>query len=296
MSAALKTNPPPWAHLLAGATSRLVTSLLTSPLDILRTQLQSGQYRLSSNHANLASPHRSQTLFLVSSIYHHEGWRGFFHGLTPSLLGVVPATAIKFYVYGNCKRLTVAAGIATATATNPIWLVKTRMQIIALQPPGGQHSPRHYNSALGCVQQILRQEGLSASYLGTVETMVHLVVYEEFKQFYQQALAGVDPRDGMAWHALIGIGGAAGSAKLVAGLITYPHEVLRTRLRQAPLKDGTKKYVGLLQCFRLIRAEEGFVALYSGLTPHLICSIPSALITLSIYESVLKLVGHNHKS
>ena len=56
----------------------------------------------------------------------------------PSLAEVVPATAIKFYVYGNCKHLgaqlltraeddtvvhaqaAVAAGVATATLTSPI--------------------------------------------------------------------------------------------------------------------------------------------------------------------------------
>lgn len=106
------------------------------------------------------------------------------------------------------------------------------MQVAALQPEDAQSSPRRYNGALQCVRQILRQEGLgglyrglSASYLGTVETMVHLVVYEEFKQLYHQMFAGVSRRDGTVWHALIGTGGAAGSARLVAGLITYPHEV-----------------------------------------------------------------------
>ncbi len=74
------------------------------------------------------------------------------------------------------------------------------MQVVALED--AQSSPRPYNSALECVRQILRQEGLgglyrglSASYLGTVETMVHLVVYEQFKQLYH----GMDRHDGTVW-------------------------------------------------------------------------------------------------
>lgn len=82
------------------------------------------------------------------------------------------------------------------------------MQGVALQPEGDLRSPRRYNGALGCVRQILRQEGLgglyrglSTSYLGTVETVVYLVVYEKFKQLYQQMFAGVNRRDSTAWDA-----------------------------------------------------------------------------------------------
>jgi solute carrier family 25 protein 33/36 len=46
-----------------------------------------------------------------------------------------------------------------------------------------------------------------------------------------------------------------------------------------------------VQCFRLIAKEEGMAGLYGGLTPHMIRSVPSAIITLGVYEFVLRLVG-----
>ena len=55
------------------------------------------------------------------------------------------------------------------------------------------------------------------------------------------------------------------------------------------MQNGLVKYTGIVQCFRLILKEEGFVALYGGLTPHLLRAIPSAAITLGVYELVLSL-------
>lgn len=78
---------------------------------------------------------------ILGPIHRFEGWRDFFRGLGLGLTGVVPATAIKFYTYGNCKCLVTetlqcdpnavvasvisaaTAGIVTAT------LVKTRLQL-----------------------------------------------------------------------------------------------------------------------------------------------------------------------
>ena len=68
-------------------------------------------------------------------------------------------------------------------------------------------------------------------------------------------------------------------------------QVIRTRLRQVPVNNGTPKYTGLLQCFRTVAKEEGMAGLYGGLTPHLGRSIPSAVITLGVYEFILRLVG-----
>lgn len=60
----------------------------------------------------------------------------------------------------------------------------------------------------------------------------------------------------------------ASAAKGVASVITYPHEVLRTRFREQ--RDKQSKYTGIVQAFRLIAKEEGLAGLYGGLGPHLL--------------------------
>lgn len=84
--------------------------------------------------------------------------------------------------------------------------------------------------------------------------------------------------------------GASGGAKAVASLLTYPHEVIRTRLRQ-PAVHGVKKYTGLLQTLKLVLAEEGVHALYGGLTAHMFRVVPNAACMFLIYEVVAEKLG-----
>lgn len=84
---------------------------------------------------------------------------------------------------------------------------------------------------------------------------------------------------------ITGIIGASGGAKAVASLITYPHEVIRTRLRQ-PAINNVIRYKGLMQTLRLVVAEEGVASLYGGLTAHLFRVVPNAACMFLIYEVV----------
>jgi solute carrier family 25 protein 33/36 len=51
-----------------------------------------------------------------------------------------------------------------------------------------------------------------------------------------------------------------------------------------------------MQCFGLIFREEGFVALYSGLVPHMLRVVPNAAIMFGTYEAVLRYLGENSKT
>lgn len=62
-------------------------------------------------------------------------------------------------------------------------------------------------------------------------------------------------------------------------------------MRQSPTAGGQRKYTGLIQCFKLIWKEEGFLALYGGLVPHVLRVVPSAAIMFGTYETVLRLLG-----
>ncbi len=272
------------------------------------------------NPLSAAFYHLGDTLHILRTVQRTEGTKALFKGLGPNLVGVVPARAINFYVYGNGKRILAerwndgqeapwvhmlaagTAGIATSTATNPIWMIKTRMQLDKnVAQRGGAEVRRQYRNSYDCIRQILREEGvrglykgMSASYLGVAESTLQWVLYEQFKGYLARREQQLERsgRERTAWDRSIewtGNFGAAGVAKFVAAILAYPHEVARTRLRQAPVADGRLKYTGLVQCFKLVWKEEGLMGLYGGLTPHLLRTVPSAAIMFAMYEGILRL-------
>ncbi|OTB07353.1 hypothetical protein M426DRAFT_318045 [Hypoxylon sp. CI-4A] len=334
-----ETKPSPfsksWPHLVAGGVGGMTAAVLTAPLDVLKTRLQSDFYQAQLRAAREATSgqarlgpwrsavyHMQETLQILRDVHRLEGWRALFKGLGPNLIGVVPARSINFYAYGTGKRAysqwtgsspdnpvihlasAVTAGIATGTATNPIWLVKTRLQLDKNNAERkGDVSARRYRNSLDCIRQVMRDEGprgffkgLSASYLGVTESTLHWVLYEEIKSRLRlrEARIAKSGKEKSWWDHTVDWTGnfmGAGAAKGIASVLSYPHEVARTRLRQAPMADGRPKYTGLVHCFKLVWKEEGFVGLYGGLTPHLMRTIPSAAIMFGMYEGILKLLG-----
>ena len=358
---AQRRTPPGWLHFAAGGLGGMCGAIIASPLDVVKTRLQSDLYKgravqSVSQRGVLGVCMRGAMQFvdtgrLLVDIARREGPKALFKGLGPTLVGVIPARSINFSTYGMGKRFysdmfhdpdaasplvhlsaAATAGVVTATATNPIWVVKTRLQLEsqrvqaeiedarrravqsgkrlaghAAVPQAQRRSlwtrpraaatqffrpaprPSHPTNALRMTVDIVRNEGiaglykgLSASYLGVTESTIQWMLYEQFKRFQVRPERGENTP---WWMRTIS---AAGSAKMIATLITYPHEVLRTRLRQQPAQ-GTPKYTGLAQTFCVVWREEGIAAFYGGLTAHLLRVIPNAIVMFSIYETVLKL-------
>lgn len=115
---------------------------------------------------------------------------------------------------------------------------------------------------------------MSASYLGVAEGTIQWVLYERLKGLARGSALAEEERQVSRFRKWMGTVGAAGTAKMVASLITYPHEVVRTRLRQEPPPGQPRKYTGLLQTIKLVWREEGAASLYGGLSAHLLRVVP----------------------
>lgn len=94
-----------------------------------------------------------------------------------------------------------SSGLLAATAVNPIWLVKTRLQLDPANVTIWQMVKRVYKregmrgfyrvSDTGCCNELLSQ-GVTASYAGVSETMIQFVIYEHLRGIVLEASKGTD--------------------------------------------------------------------------------------------------------
>ncbi|XP_056596993.1 solute carrier family 25 member 36-A [Triplophysa dalaica] len=302
-------------HLFAGGCGGTVGAILTCPLEVVKTRLQSSSVTLyisevqlsTVNGASVARMAPPGPLHCLKLILEKEGPRSLFRGLGPNLVGVAPSRAIYFAAYSAAKEKLnnvfdpdstqvhmLSAGLAgftAITATNPIWLIKTRLQLDARNR--GERSM----SAFECFRRVYQSDGLrgfyrgmSASYAGISETVIHFVIYESIKRklLESKANANMDDEDESVKDAsdFVGMMLAAATSKTCATSIAYPHEVIRTRLRE----EGSK-YRSFFQTLNMVVREEGYKALYRGLTTHLVRQIPNTAIMMCTYELVVYLLN-----
>ncbi|KAG0537847.1 hypothetical protein BDA96_03G183900 [Sorghum bicolor] len=171
-------------------------------------------------------------------ILKNEGLPGLYRGLSPTIVALFPTWAVTFSVYNHVKgvlhskdgELSVqanvlaasCAGIATATATNPLWVVKTRLQTQGMRP-----GVVPYQSILSALQRIAKEEGIRGLYSGLLPSLVgvahvaiQLPVYEKVKLYFAR-------RDNTTVYNLspTHVAICSSGSKVAASIITYPHEV-----------------------------------------------------------------------
>lgn len=191
-------------------------------------------------------------------------------------------------------------GAATSILTNPIWVIKTRMLST------GSHTPGAYQSFVSGATQILRTEGIPGFYRGLVPALFgvshgafQFMAYEKLKS-YRLRLSSFTPA-GSNNSGGVGSGEftnvelllISGLSKTFAGCITYPYQVLRTRLQlQAYNADASTKtamarstYRGVWDATRQIWAQEGISGFYKGLGPSLVRVLPSTWVVFLVYEN-----------
>jgi len=294
-----KLGVRPWVHFLGGGLGAMLGAIITSPLEVVKTRKQAvSNTELVKTHSFLGS----NTVMSMKSMWQKEGIKSLYRGLGTHLVGVIPARSLHFLVYGISKRAltqkleceqswiipiisSATAGATVVTFTQPIWLVKTRLQLQTLF-----YKETMYNSPFHALRTIIHTEGfmalfkgMSASYLGLTETVLQFSIYESMKSSSLQYKRKTDNQANLAISEYLTL---SSTSKLVASFLTYPHEVIRTRLREQRNTQQVR-YTGPFQGLQLIAKEEGIRGLYAGMCAHLLRVVPNAAILFLTYECTL---------
>ncbi|RDX55930.1 mitochondrial carrier [Lentinus brumalis] len=163
--------PAPVVPLFAGIIARTTITSLMSPLELVRTNLQSTPP--SPDH-----PHTLRSvLSSVRSLAQANGWHYLWRGLGPTLWRDVPFSGLYWASYETTKRQLrkrgyegagaafasgAFSGITAALVTSPFDVLKTRRQSMLMS------SSTKTTSSLGLTAEILRTEGIGALYAGIV--------------------------------------------------------------------------------------------------------------------------------
>lgn len=298
--------PWQWENAVAGAVAGFTTVVALHPLDVVRTRFQVHDGR------DPGVPKYGNTGSALLTITRTEGLRGLYAGLIPAVLGSSLSWGMYFFFYNNAKsqnklwsREELGAGLHLVSAaeagalvcilTNPIWLVKTRLQ---LQGPG-HGSQKPYLGFTDALKSIVENEGWRGLYKGLGPSLLlishgalQFMAYEEGKKLARNLRgqsSADDNRDGDSCLKPMDFAVLGALSKVFATSATYPYQVIRARVQQRPNTAGISKYASGWHAFRDTVRFEGVPGLYKGIVQNFLKNVPASSITFLVYETVIKM-------
>jgi solute carrier family 25 thiamine pyrophosphate transporter 19 len=192
--------------VISGASSGFFATLFSYPFDLLRTRFAiQGEF----NKINYSS-----VLNAAKSIYRQAGISGFYVGLYPTVVNIIPLMAAQFSIYEGMKNLFAQrssnkseelsawqlsasgfiAGVLSKFITMPLDVIKKRFQVHSLIDEQGRKLYDYkYTGVLHSLKSIYRSEGLAGLYRGSIPALIKAgpnsaiiyLVYEKTIQFLQ---------------------------------------------------------------------------------------------------------------
>uniref|UniRef100_A0A9I9CLE4 Uncharacterized protein n=1 Tax=Cucumis melo TaxID=3656 RepID=A0A9I9CLE4_CUCME len=288
----------------AGAAAGSIAATFVCPLDVIKTRLQvhglpSGQrgvqrqvgWKDSMNYISLISVVLYPGSIIVTSlqgIMRSEGFRGLYRGLSPTIVALLPNWAVRDVghqlSFGANMVAAAGAGASTAIATNPLWVVKTRLQTQGMRP-----GVVPYTGMVSAFTRIVHEEGFRGLYSGIIPSLVGISHVAIQFPAYERLKSYIAKRDNTTVDKLSPghLAIASSLSKVTASVMTYPHEVVRSRLQeQGQARNIAPQYSGVMDCIKKVFRKEGVPGFYRGCATNLLRTTPSAVITFTSYEMI----------
>ncbi|XP_002992848.2 mitochondrial substrate carrier family protein V [Selaginella moellendorffii] len=178
------------------------------------------------------------------------------------------------------------AGAVSKTCTAPLARLTILFQVQGMRT----NHALEQASMLREASRIFREEGFRAFWKGNGVTVVHRLPYSAINFFsyenYKLFLTRMSGAENRPESLGVGMGTrllAGGGAGLTAASLTYPLDLVRTRLAA---QTKVMYYRGIVHALVTISQEEGFKGLYKGIGPTLLCVGPNIAINFCAYETL----------
>uniref|UniRef100_A0A2P2HXP5 Mitochondrial basic amino acids transporter n=1 Tax=Hirondellea gigas TaxID=1518452 RepID=A0A2P2HXP5_9CRUS len=269
--------------------------LVGHPFDTVKVKLQTQDFR---------NPQYKGTWDCFRQIVKRDGARGLLKGMASPIMGVGFVNAITFGVQSNvAKRFQdqqalkthfmsgMAAGFCQAFICAPVELTKIRLQLqedMLGSRSGSAAKPVMYKGPMDCLQMILKKEGIRGVFRGQLITVMREVpAFGTYFLTYEacvRALSGSETSQDAGVGAILMAGGTAGAASWI---ISYPLDVIKTRL-QSDGAFGPARYTGILDCATKSIREEGIGVMTRGLKCSVIRAFPTNAAVFLVVTNIMK--------
>lgn len=275
-------------HAISGATGGVIAMATFFPLDTVRSRLQLEEDRVSKS-----------TLATIRDLITKEGPTTLYRGMVPVLQSLCASNFVYFYTFHGLKMLKTnknqsagndllvasIAGVINVLTTTPLWVVNTRLKMKGIGHVQERNN-NDYNTLYDGLIYIWRFEGLKKLWAGTLPSLmlvmnpaIQFMTYEAIKRRVFASLNGLQPP---AWAFFV-IGAVA---KAIATALTYPLQLVQTKLRHGHNYSNLPPNAGSLEILFYILKKQGISGLYKGMEAKLLQTILTAALMFLAYEKI----------
>lgn len=225
----------------------------------------------------------------------NEGLFSLYKGILPPILAETPKRAAKFLTFEQTKPLFMfgsdkptpltfscaglAAGVFEAILVNPFEMVKVTLQ-------ANRSKTGEVPSTITVAKKIIEKDGIGLNGLnrGLTATIGRNGVFNMIYFGFYHSVKNIVPEyeDSVAeFFRKVAIGFISGT---LGSVINIPFDVAKSRIQGPQPQPGVVKYKSTLKTIGIVYREEGFKALYKGLTPKVMRLGPGGAIMLIVYD------------